>query len=335
MRLAAAGHGALLVVDDLHEADEGSLRLLHYLARCAVRSGCCSCWRTGPTPTPRRVRSWTAWWPAVSAACWSCGRWTTRHAPARRTAVPLAGPADAPEDLRRSARAAVHRAGVGAAPPRAGTRRRSTPHCPSLSSGPSSGSRCSARRSPPTSCWPWRGCPRRWPTGTSTPPSAPWWWSPRTRDTGSGTRWCVSALIGAMPPRERSARRGERRRAARRAAAPPGPGGAPASGRGPACTRRTVRASCGGDRPARWARTATRWPWWTRCAATPGEDLPRLLARRGDLLMALGDPEAVAAYLAAVPVTTGTEHRLVRARLARAAVLRGRARDRRRAHWPG
>ena len=36
LRLAAAGHGLLLVVDDIHEADEASLRLLHYLARCAV-----------------------------------------------------------------------------------------------------------------------------------------------------------------------------------------------------------------------------------------------------------------------------------------------------------
>jgi DNA-binding SARP family transcriptional activator len=53
------------------------------------------------------------------------------------------------------------------------------------------------------------------------------------------------------------------------------------------------------------------------------EDLPRLLARRGDLLQALGDPDAVSAYLDAVPVTTGTEHRLVRARLARAAALAG------------
>jgi tetratricopeptide (TPR) repeat protein len=47
--------------------------------------------------------------------------------------------------------------------------------------------------------------------------------------------------------------------------------------------------------------------------------LPRLLARRGDLLMAIGDAEAVEAYRQAMGVTTGVEHRLVRARLARAA----------------
>lgn len=36
-RLAAAGTGALLVIDDLHEADDASLRLLHYLARSCMR----------------------------------------------------------------------------------------------------------------------------------------------------------------------------------------------------------------------------------------------------------------------------------------------------------
>ena len=53
------------------------------------------------------------------------------------------------------------------------------------------------------------------------------------------------------------------------------------------------------------------------------DEVPRLLARRGDLLNALGDPEAVAAYQDAVAVTTGTENRLVRARLARAAAFAG------------
>ena len=37
--LAAADHGALLVLDDLHDADDATLRLSHYLARCAVTDG--------------------------------------------------------------------------------------------------------------------------------------------------------------------------------------------------------------------------------------------------------------------------------------------------------
>ena len=36
LRLAAGGGGAVLIVDDAHDADEASLRLLHYLSRTAV-----------------------------------------------------------------------------------------------------------------------------------------------------------------------------------------------------------------------------------------------------------------------------------------------------------
>jgi DNA-binding SARP family transcriptional activator len=36
LRLAASGGGAVLIVDDAHEADEASMRLLHYLSRAAV-----------------------------------------------------------------------------------------------------------------------------------------------------------------------------------------------------------------------------------------------------------------------------------------------------------
>ena len=36
MRVAAAGTGLLLMVDDVQDADEASLRLLHYLSRCSV-----------------------------------------------------------------------------------------------------------------------------------------------------------------------------------------------------------------------------------------------------------------------------------------------------------
>ena len=54
-----------------------------------------------------------------------------------------------------------------------------------------------------------------------------------------------------------------------------------------------------------------------------GKDRAHLLARRGDLLLALADPAAVPAYRAALSLTTGTEHRLVRVRLARAATFQG------------
>ena len=53
------------------------------------------------------------------------------------------------------------------------------------------------------------------------------------------------------------------------------------------------------------------------------EALPRLLARRADLLMATGDPQAAEAYAEALPLATGTDQRLVRARLARAATATG------------
>ena len=53
------------------------------------------------------------------------------------------------------------------------------------------------------------------------------------------------------------------------------------------------------------------------------DHLPGLLARRGDLLMALSEPGAVEAYTEAARITTGTLHRLVRARLARAAAVGG------------
>jgi DNA-binding SARP family transcriptional activator/tetratricopeptide (TPR) repeat protein len=37
LRLAATTHGVLLTIDDLHDADEASIRLLHYLARTTTR----------------------------------------------------------------------------------------------------------------------------------------------------------------------------------------------------------------------------------------------------------------------------------------------------------
>src|SRR5690606_33111184 len=54
-----------------------------------------------------------------------------------------------------------------------------------------------------------------------------------------------------------------------------------------------------------------------------GEDRARLLALRADLLVALGDPTAVAAYRDALAVATDDAVRSLRIRLARAATMGG------------
>jgi len=48
--LAAAGHGLLLTIDDIHDADDGSLRLLHYLARSARGQRVCIVLAHRPVP---------------------------------------------------------------------------------------------------------------------------------------------------------------------------------------------------------------------------------------------------------------------------------------------
>ena len=72
IRLASAGHGLLIVVDDLHEADEASLRLLHYLSRCAVGEQVLIIVAHRRAPTPLLRKCWTAWSTGRRAPPWSC-----------------------------------------------------------------------------------------------------------------------------------------------------------------------------------------------------------------------------------------------------------------------
>ena len=55
MRLAAAGHGALLVVDDAHSADPESLRLLHYLSRATANDAVLLVMAHRPRPAPAEL----------------------------------------------------------------------------------------------------------------------------------------------------------------------------------------------------------------------------------------------------------------------------------------
>jgi hypothetical protein len=64
VRLAAASTGVLLTVDDVHEADDASLRLLHYLARSTRDQRVC-------LVLAHRRRGRPARWRTPGAACWS------------------------------------------------------------------------------------------------------------------------------------------------------------------------------------------------------------------------------------------------------------------------
>src|SRR5690348_15956297 len=57
VRLAAAGKGLLLTVDDVHDADDGSLRLLHYLARSAHGQRVCIVLAHRPVPAANALEA--------------------------------------------------------------------------------------------------------------------------------------------------------------------------------------------------------------------------------------------------------------------------------------
>ena len=145
---------------------------------------------------------------------------------------------------------------------------------------------------------------------------------PAESGTASGTPSCAKPWSSRCRPTPRPSRTGT------------WPSGSPSWGRHRVGSRTTTAAGL----PSRAA------PYVPRAAETAGAlgayrdglalvdavlqhtgpaEAHRLLARRGDLLMSLGDPDAVAAYREAAAITTGREQRLVRARLARAAAFAG------------
>jgi DNA-binding SARP family transcriptional activator/tetratricopeptide (TPR) repeat protein len=89
LRLASAGGGAVLLIDDAHDADEASLRLLHYLSRTAVGERILIA--IGHRPWPLR--------PAMDAM--------RRSLIGRGSSVPLDLPPLADADIRRLASRAV------------------------------------------------------------------------------------------------------------------------------------------------------------------------------------------------------------------------------------
>ena len=302
MRLAATGHGLLLLVDDLQDADEASLRLLHYLSRCAM---------TEP------VLIVVAHRPRIPETARQVEESLVRKGAGARLEL---GPLDA---------TAVRRllstdfAGLGTARveeivqasgglPFAVLELARSLQDDDLSGVPalSLPTTETFQRlallggcSPPTRCWPSRTRRRTTPTAGSRRRCRRTSSSRRRRATGSVIRCCASdwstpcRRTAAWPPCATSPRRWPGsvglRRVSRTCSSRPG---SPSRAVPYAIRAVETAGALGAYRDALTMIDAVR------DHASP-DDLPRLLARRGDLLQALGDPDAVAAYLEAVPVT--------------------------------
>ena len=304
VRLAATGHGLLLVVDDLHEADEASLRLLHYLSRCARdragadRAGPPAAGRARPRSevadslvAPRRAAPDRAAHPLDRRRRpGGCSRDRLPDLadgePSSRSAQVSGGLPFAALELARQRRAPA--VGAGAA------RRCPTP----VRATPSSGWRCSGTTFTTDELLAVAGVGRG--RGVPAPggrrSSALRRRAGRDRATGSATRWCgtrsSTACLGAR-------RRRARREVAERLAALGAPPARVAHQFLAAGLPRGRCPTCSGPSrpPGRWAPTATRCP--DRRGARPRRAATtcRGCWRGGaTCCMALGDPGAVAAY---------------------------------------
>ncbi|MFC4785392.1 ATP-binding protein [Nocardioides sp. MAHUQ-72] len=321
LRLAASDRGLLLVVDDVHEADEASLRLLHYLARTAVTERMLIALATRPHETLRELET-----SLVARGVGSVVDLQPLDPAASRRLVALRHPdldeatvaevcavsGGLPFRLLETARAAADGSGdlavSGLGEPALAVLRRvallgtafTTDELLAVS-GVGEDATYAALAA-----------------GLDTSVVEP-------TDTGYRFRHALvrDSVLATFPAHERSRAGGD---VAERLAA----GGAPAT--------RVARLFVASGHPVQaipYARRAVETAGALGAYRdglalvdavidhASGADRAHLLARRGDLLLALADPAAVPAYRAALAMTTGTEHRLVRVRLARALTFQG------------
>ncbi len=319
LRLGAAGRGLLLVVDDIHEADEASLRLLHYLARCAVTDqvllvlahrtahnaaldevhaslvarGIGSRVEVAPLSESATLRLLEERFPDLDEATqqqiWAVSgglpftalELGAAAATGREPATIASLPPDALRALQRAALLGLSFTTDEFLAVAGGSEAQAYKHLETAQA------------------------------------SLVIEWS----ETGYQFRHALvrESVLDAMPPAAQSAARVEVARMLARLGAPPAriahqylAAGQPRQAIPFVLPAVETAGALGAYRDALNLVEGVR-------EYATGEMLGHLMARRGDLLTALGDPASVASYRAAVPLTTGVEHRLVRARLARAA----------------
>lgn len=319
LRLGAAGRGLLLVVDDIHEADEASLRLLHYLARCAVTDqvlvvlahrsahnaaleevhsslvarGIGSRIEIAPLPESATLRLLHERFPELDEATqqqiWAVSgglpftalELGSAAATGREPAAIASLPPDALRALQRAALLGLSFTTDEFLAVAGDDEARAYQHLETAQA------------------------------------SLVIEWS----ETGYQFRHALvrEAVLDAMAPAAQSAARVEVARELARLGAPPAriahqylAAGQPRQAIPYVLPAVETAGALGAYRDGLNLVEGVR-------EYATGEMLGHLMARRGDLLTALGDPASVASYRAAVPLTTGVEHRLVRARLARAA----------------
>ena len=322
VRLAAAGHGLLVVLDDVHEADDASLRLLHYLSRCAMSEPVLIAVAHRPLreqPLRDVAESLIARGAGVQVALTPLSEQDTRQLIADRfpdlPTSSVEGIWTASGGLPFTALELARSHGAGAS---AVLSALPAPVISTFARTALLGSAFTTDELLAVSGVDEDQTYRYLDVALS---------AMVVERTEAGYRFrhalVREALLQAVPPGAQSTARREVAQALAETNAAPGRVArqflaAGLAGRAVPYAVRAVETAgaLGAYRDALALIDAVR------DHAGPA-DLPRLLARRGDLLLALGDPEAVQAYQDAVAVTSGTDQRLVRARLARAAGFAG------------